>query len=187
MTFLPPPHAETRTTRRWTRLPDRFRRDRSGATAIEFALVAMPLFLTIFVILECALHYFVGTSLDMAVQRTSRQIRTGQVQALALDQAAFKSAVCHEMKDLFGCREKLRLKVDVVADVGDPTQSDPTDRDGNLVVEDSFNTGRSGDVLLVQAFLPWPAFARLVSLSGERTSEGDYILRSSTLFRNEPF
>lgn len=165
----------------------RFIDDRKGVAAIEFAMVALPLFMTIFVILECAVQYFVATSLDLAVQTTARQIRTGQVQERGLDKPAFKAALCGQINDFFGCSSKLKLKVDVVENVAATAAADPIDGSGNLQVTETYNIGKSGDFLLVQAFLPWPAFLQMFTLSGQKTADGDYVLRSSSLFRNEPF
>lgn len=165
----------------------RFQKDCNGVAAIEFALVAIPLFMTLFVILECAMQYFVGASIDLAVQRTARQIRTGQVQEQALDRTQFKAMVCKQITDLFGCPSRLKIKIEVIKNIAATASSDPIDSGGNLVVDETFDIGKSGDFLLVQAFFPWPAFTPIVTLASQKTKAGEYVLRSSTLFRNEPF
>lgn len=165
----------------------RFQRDQKGTVAIEFAIVALPLLLTIFVILECAVQYFVASGLSIALQKTGRQIRTGQAIEKALDREAFKAAVCDQLGGAFGCSSNLLLKVDVVSDIKKAEINRPIDDSGNVAVEETFDPGKSGDFVLVQAFLPWPTFFKMVSLSNQRTKDGGYVLGASDLFRNEPF
>lgn len=77
-----------------------FRRDRSGATAIEFAAVSMPFFMFAFGMFGVGWFYLVSTSLDHAVETASREIRTGEVndpannggQTLTVDE--FKQRIC---------------------------------------------------------------------------------------------
>src|SRR3990172_8738153 len=75
----------------------RFRRDKSGASALEFALVAMPLILLLLAVLEVGLVYFANFSLENAVAQGARLIRTGQVQSQGFDAGAFKSEVCKHL------------------------------------------------------------------------------------------
>jgi len=169
------------------RRPKRLHDDERGSVAVEFAILAIPLFMTIFVIVEGALQYFVGTSLDVAVEKAGRRIRTGQAMEQKIDRSTLKSWICAEIADSFGCPSRLLLRVDVVGKITDARVLDPIDAEGNLKVDEAYNTGRSGDLILVQAFLPWPMLSSLYSLSGKTTNKGDYVLRSISLFRNEPF
>ncbi len=56
----------------------RFGRDRRGATAIEFALIALPFFALMMAILETFLTFFASQTIETAVNRGARLIRTGQ-------------------------------------------------------------------------------------------------------------
>jgi Flp pilus assembly protein TadG len=169
------------------RRPKRLHDDERGSVAVEFAILAIPLFMTIFVIVECALQYFVGNSLDVAVEKAGRRIRTGQAIEQKVDRNTLKSWICKEIDNSFGCPSKLLLRVDVVGKITDARVLDPIDAAGNLKLDEAFDTGRSGDLVLVQAFLPWPSLSTFYSLSGKTTNKGDYVLRSISLFRNEPF
>ncbi len=58
-----------------------FARDRRGAAAVEFAILA-PLFLAlVFSILEAGYFFFVSSAVDQATARAARLIRTGAVQS----------------------------------------------------------------------------------------------------------
>ena len=67
-----------------------FARDERGATAIEFALLALPFFTLIFAILETSIVFLAGQILDSAVQDASRKIRTGQAQKPATTSTSFR-------------------------------------------------------------------------------------------------
>jgi len=58
----------------------RFLRDRHGATALEFGLVALPFLVVILQVLELSLVFLVYAQLDTALANASRSIRTGALQ-----------------------------------------------------------------------------------------------------------
>ena len=58
----------------------RFARRQDGAAAVEFAFIAVPFLALLFAILETALVFFAGQSLESAVADTGRLIMTGQAQ-----------------------------------------------------------------------------------------------------------
>lgn len=58
----------------------RFRENRTGASAVEFALIA-PIFLVLlFAIIETALMFFASQVLETMTQDAARMILTGQAQ-----------------------------------------------------------------------------------------------------------
>src|ERR1700757_628082 len=76
----------------------RFLRAERGATAVEFALVSLPMLVMVFGLLELALVFLVGLTLDNATQIASRQIRTGEFQTSGgTSKANFKTLVCSNM------------------------------------------------------------------------------------------
>src|SRR5579872_7606870 len=71
---------------------------RDGATAVEFAMVAVPFFALLFGVLELGMLFMASTTIDAATVQVARQIRTGQFQSGANHSAAdFKTAVCNNM------------------------------------------------------------------------------------------
>ena len=54
------------------------------------AIVATPFLAVLFAIMETAMVFFAGQTLETAVADSSRLILTGQAQTQALNQAAFK-------------------------------------------------------------------------------------------------
>ena len=62
---------------------------------LEFALIALPLFILIFGILEVGLQMYWGTyELDNATLTAARLIRTGQAQTANLSQDAIIAKIC---------------------------------------------------------------------------------------------
>ena len=59
----------------------RFRRNRRGSAAVEFALVAPMFFALLFAIIETAIVFFAGQVLETVTQNSARMIMTGQAQS----------------------------------------------------------------------------------------------------------
>lgn len=166
----------------------RFGRDRRGATAIEFAFVAVPFLFMMFALIELGVLFMMDVTLESAVGQTGRLIRTGQAHGQSMGAAQFKQAVCSQM-GLFEarCREKLLVDVRVLPRFTGQTPPDPVNADGEL--SDSglvFAIGGPGDIILVSAWYPQPIFTPLISQGTERVA-GHRVLNATTAFRNEPF
>src|ERR1044072_8404833 len=86
---------------RATSIARRFIRHQEGATAIEFGLVAAPFLALVFAIMETAIVFFAGQTLETAAADGARLIMTGQAQTAGYDQAGFKNAVCSKVYGLF--------------------------------------------------------------------------------------
>ena len=90
----------------------RFGRDERGVTAVEMALVAGPFLFGLLAIFEVALTFLGGQTLQMAVDNTARQIRTGEARTNTLaTRAGFVEAVCREALILHDCEAKLRVDI----------------------------------------------------------------------------
>ena len=104
-----------------------FRRANDGATAIEFALLALPFCVLLFSILELAIIFFITAALDHGTAQAARQIRTGELQASETSKTAqlkaFRDRICEEMAGLADC--DTRLRVDLVSDVSFTTATLP--------------------------------------------------------------
>src|SRR4051794_38395839 len=77
----------------------RFRRNRRGSAAVEFALVAPVFFALLFAIIETAIVFFAGQVLETGVQDSSRLIYTSQ----SVTAANFKQDLCDRVATLFSC------------------------------------------------------------------------------------
>ena len=89
----------------------RLARKEDGAAAIEFGMVAAPFLLLVFAIMETAIVFFAGQTLETAVADSSRLIMTGQAQTQGFNQSAFKNAVCAKIYGLFDCANGVHIDV----------------------------------------------------------------------------
>lgn len=165
----------------------RFARDRSGAAAVEFALVAAPFFLLIFLILEVALIFFATAVIEDAVSQSARDIRTGEVQATGQTEADFRASICQRINTVADC-SRLRLDVRTFDNFTSTDLSAPLDEDGDLDDQNfMFEPGEAGDVVVVRVFYDWQLLGPgiingLADMPGNRR-----LISSATAFRNEPF
>lgn len=172
---------------RHARFLSRFRRNRSGATAVEFAMIAAPFFFLLFAMIEIAAVFFAGTVLENAVLETARQIRTGQAHGAGMSQAAFRQEVCDRIAVIAGC-QRLEIDVRVFENFGDIDQSSPIREDGSLDTSGfGWDIGDAGDIVLVRVFYKWPLMTPNFGGALTNMEDNQRLLTSATVFRNEPF
>ncbi len=164
----------------------RLRADNSGATAIEFGIIATPFFALMVALIEVSLVFFANFTLENAVDRASRMIRTGQAQEQGFSEAQFKQAVCDNVSGLYDCMAGLKLDVQKFDDFTGISLSDPLDGDGELRTDFGFDIGGGGDVVVVRAFYEWDLIANLPGGLGNMPG-GGRLLVATAAFRNEPF
>ena len=172
----------------------RFRRAENGATAVEFALVSMPFFMLVWAIIELGMVFFVDVTLDNAVGKMARQIRTGEFQTAGGTAASFKTSICDRMLWLqSGCSSNLKVDVrtfelfedvkDAPPATTDPEGGDPEFNDAN----NCFQTGGPTNIVLVRAFYEWTLFTPLLNQSLVNLGGNKRLLTATTIFRNEPY
>ncbi|MCR9130145.1 MAG: pilus assembly protein [Alphaproteobacteria bacterium] len=185
--MISPPFFSELTRQRARAAARRFARDRNGAAAVEFAMVATPFFMLLFGILEIALVFFASAIIEDGVAEASRDIRTGQFQNSGLNEDDFRAAICQRIDVVADCG---RLRVDVRTFDNFSSSQFGTPRGGNGDLDDSgftFEPGDAGDVVVVRVFYDWPLLGPgfingLSNLPGNRR-----LISSATAFRNEPF
>ena len=59
--------------------------------------------------------------------------------------------------------------------------------DGNLNVQENYDPGKGGDIVVVRAYYEWPVFVRLLGNDLSTLSNGTHLLVATAAFRNEPF
>jgi Flp pilus assembly protein TadG len=164
-----------------------FKRDSSGASALEFALLATPTILLLFAALEVGLVYFANLTLENATSQAARMIRTGQAHNANFDAAKFKQAVCSKVSGPISCGG-LKLDVRHFSSFGGSQLPPPLDANGNLTTNFTYDPGQGGDVVVVRAFYEWNLTAKMpkgIALSN--MGNGNRLLAATVAFRNEPF
>ncbi len=164
-----------------------FRRDRSGATAIEFAIVAMPFLTVVFAIIELGLAFFVNRILDNSVADATRLIKTGQAQQQGLNEAQFKTAVCRQLTTALCNESRLEVDVRVFNSFSQIALPDLVDADGNSTGRSSYAAGKGGQIVVARVIYRWPMFTSLLRTNAGDTGNMERLLISTAVFRNEPF
>jgi Flp pilus assembly protein TadG len=161
----------------WVRL-HRAARNQSGATLVEFSLIALPLLLLIMATFEVGFIYWANQELENATGDAARLVRTGQVQNANMSLAQLKTQLCNRTALLVGCQSRVRLDVRSAPSFDAITPPQPLDGSGQLKGDNAFNfsPGGSNDAVLVTAFYDWKSLFT-----------GVYIVRAATPARNEPF
>lgn len=170
-----------------------FARDRRGATALEFSLVAFPFLLIMFAAFEYILIYLVTISLDSATLEAARQIRTGELQQQTggITAAKFKALVCSNMgwmSDSTGatgmCNDQLSIDVRTFGQfAGDspPPLSDM--QKGSLM----FDVGGPGAIVMVTTFFKWNLLTPALQTGFSNMGTGIDVISTRAVFRNEPY
>jgi len=177
-----------------SRLARWLRNDR-GATAIEFAIVAVPFFMFVLGILGMGLYFLTTNSLEHGVEAAARKIRTGEAQKSSTTVGDFKRSVCDEAGNYIDCN-KLHVLVQHASSWSNLTPQECVDKNNNMVAStgDSGDaiydyTGGASEVVLVTLCYQWD-LARSFSflhLGASSDGSGSAIIQAATAFRVEPY
>jgi Flp pilus assembly protein TadG len=165
-----------------------FMADSRGATAVEFALVALPFLALIVALIQTFLVFFAQASLESVVQQSSRLVLTGQVQSLQMKKDDFKKAVCKQVVILFSC-DGLMVDVQVANAWSSANTSLPTltfNAQGQVTNVWQFNPGDVGDIVVVRVMYQWPVMLGPLGFNLSNVSSGNRLIMASAAFQNEP-
>lgn len=165
-----------------------FARDKRGATAVEFALVAAPFLALIIALIQTFLVFFAQQMLESIVRQSARLVMTGQVQSAQMTQAAFKQKVCEQIVILFNC-SGLMVDMQVAnswtsANTGMPTLT--FDSSGKVTNTWQYDPGDAGDIVVLRVMYEWPVVLGPLGFNLSNLSNGNRLIMSSAAFQNEP-
>jgi Flp pilus assembly protein TadG len=163
-----------------------FRRRDDGAVAVEFAFVLAPFLAVLFAIMETAMVFFAGQTLETAVADSSRLILTGQAQNGGLTQETFKNAVCARIYGLFDCGEGITVDVQKYTAFADADLSRPVDDEGN-VKPGGYNPGGPCEIVVVRLIYQFPVYLSMMGFDLADMSGNKRLLVATSVFRNEPY
>ena len=169
----------------------RFRRNRRGSAAVEFALVAPVFFALLFAIIETAIIFFTSQVLETVTQDSARQIMTGQAQDANLSQAQFKdNIVCPPgavARVLFDCTNGIYIDVRSYPAFAAVNVADPIDGARSFINDMKFCPGKDGDIVVVRIFYQWPLFVTGLGYNIANLAGSKRLLTATAAFKNEPF
>ena len=164
-----------------------FARDRRGATAVEFAMVAAPFMALVFGIFELGMMFLVSTTMESSAQEEARTLRTGQFQAAGGAAASYKSAICGSLGWLTtDCNANLYVDVRTFPTFAAVSAPWPVTNGAIDPAKLTFQTTSACQIVLARAFYNWTLLAP--DLSGVAHLSGNKVLLSAAAsFRTEPY
>ncbi|MEM6461552.1 MAG: TadE/TadG family type IV pilus assembly protein [Pseudomonadota bacterium] len=178
------------------------RRDENGGVAIEFAFLAIPFFLLVFAIIETCLTFGAEQTMNYAVDKLGRELRTGQItfatgESTDMTEQEFRTALCNEVSVFFNCGDDVdqRLFVDLQSyatfaaiPTTVPLSSGELDTSGF-----SFSPGGPSTINMLRAyyirgiavdlFRPY-----LANIKAQGDADPDhYLIVATTAYRNEAY
>lgn len=182
-----------------------FIHDRQGFAAVEFGMIALPVLLLIFAILEYSYGNFAQSRLDAVVAQASRQIMTGYVQnqtvrGQPLTAQQFRDQiVCPKLPALLSCND---VYVDIESfnapnnlAVTSPYENYVNATKSGLVapkLDNSKNAYCIGDAkkyVVIRVAYPAPVLTTAILWPNAVTYKGrkSRLVTSTATFKNEPF
>jgi Flp pilus assembly protein TadG len=165
----------------------RFRRNRQGSAAVEFALVAPLFFGLLFAIIEMAMVFFASQVLETVAQDSGRMIMTGQAQTQDLTKQQFKDLVCSNVVALFDCVNGVSIDVKSYPAFAAVNIAAPIDAAKNFVPPNNYLPGQPGDVVVVRLFYQWPLFVTGFGFNIANIGTSHRLLTATAAFQNEPY
>jgi Flp pilus assembly protein TadG len=172
-----------------------FIRCTKGATAVEFALVGAPFIALLVAIFQATLVFFAGRVLDEITEEASRYIMTGQAQTGSMTQSQFATFLCTGsntsalVSALFSCNNFM-INIQNYASFAAASTASPTltfNGSGNVSNAWTYNTGNPGDIVVVQVMYQWPVVLGPLGFNLANLSNGNRLLVSTAVFKNEPY
>lgn len=165
--------------------------DDSGATAVEFGLLALPFFTIIAAIMQTSIIFLAGQVLESAVYDASRDIRTGLVQQTGGTLATFRTDVCNRLFGLFPNCAGLHIRVSELTNFQTATVQVPVDASCTTACTwtkpEAFSPGVGKSIVQVQVFYRYPVIVQLGPMGMSNLGDGSRLLGTATVFQNEPF
>ncbi|HEY5379253.1 MAG TPA: TadE/TadG family type IV pilus assembly protein [Pseudolabrys sp.] len=165
----------------------RFVRQQDGAAAVEFALVAAPFLALTFAILETAMVFFAGQTLEAAAADSARLIMTGEAQTKGFSQADFKTQVCNRIYGLFDCANGMYVDVKSYTSFASVNTASPVTGGALNTGSMTYTPGQPGDITVVSLYYQWPIYVSMFSNKLDNLNGGNRLLAATSVFRVEPY
>jgi len=166
----------------------RFVRQQDGAAAVEFALVATPFLALTFAIIESALVFFAGQTLEAANADAARLIMTGQAQTNGFSATDFKTQVCNRIAGLFDCNGGVYVDVKTYSDFSSVSSAPSPVANGQFdSTKMAYTPGGPGCIVKVSLYYQWPIYVSLLGNNLSNLNGNKRLLVATSVFRNEPY
>jgi Flp pilus assembly protein TadG len=172
-----------------------FQRNRDGATAIEFGILAIPFCLLLFAILESCISFAAQQVMSNVTDDIARQIRTGRLPAADNNKTAMTTKICGELAIIVSsCSTNLVIDLRVFDTYALAAAAAPIKLKGTGSSQDidetDFAVKAGGARTRKHAaclFTAGRVMTDLLRLSMSNIREKQTLLFATTTWRNEPF
>jgi len=167
----------------------RLARSEDGATAVEFALVAAPFLALLVALFQTGIVFLASRVLDEVVAQSGRYIMTGQAQTAGVTQSGFATYVCNQTFALFSC-SNFMINVQNYSSFSSATTTTPTLTFGSGGAVNNtwtYSPGNPGDIVVLQVMYQWPVVLGPLGFNLSNLSNGNRLLVSTAVFKNEPY
>jgi Flp pilus assembly protein TadG len=165
----------------------RFVRRQEGAAAVEFALVATPFLALLFAILETAMVFFAGQTLEAAASDSARLIMTGEAQTKSFSAADFKTEVCNRMYGLFDCTNGVYVDVKSYTSFAAVNTAYPVNNGKLDTANMGYSPGGPSTIVVVSLYYEWPIYVSLLGNNLANLDGNKRLLAATSVFRVEPY
>ncbi|GJD54375.1 TadE/TadG family type IV pilus assembly protein [Methylobacterium dankookense] len=176
--------------------PPRLRRaflaDRRGAAAVEFAILAAPFLALLCVVVESAMMTLSQQTLDLAMDRATRVLRTGEFQDMANGTDPSKRLqrlMCGGMVVFFRCDD---LKLDLTRSASFSTTQvavpyDSQRKNWAAGFGTNFQCPQGDDVVALRAAVPVLRLFGFLDFTHQSMGGNLQLLVATAIFRTEPY
>lgn len=162
------------------------RKNQSGSTAVEFALLALPFFALVAATIQLGIIFLSNQTLDAAIDTVSRRIQTGQVAASGFSESQFRDLICSEAILVGDCNSNIEISVRSFPNITALEEVDLYDSKGFPIIEPVFDPGAGGDIVVVSARITIPVLGGEWFFGDAFGANGMQLLTSKA-FTNEEF
>lgn len=164
----------------------KWRYNRDGSTAVEFALIGIPFIFLVVGIIEMALMFTAQSLLEASTAEAAREIRTGAVQQTSGEQG-FIDALCDYAAILIPCGD-LQYQVVAMENFGEAVDFPDAafDENGDLI-DQQFDAGGVSDVVMIRTAYKYPIKTPMMQLMLTNNGDSSRIMLSTIVLQTEPY
>lgn len=166
-------------------LLSRFLRQTKATSSVEFAFVATPFLALTLGVIQTAVMFLAGQSLETAAAVAGRLIMTGQAQTQGWTAAQFKTQVCNQIQAMFNCANGIYVDVETYPTFAAANLGLPINNGNFQTANLGYNPGGPGDIVVVRLYYQYPVYFSALPLSN--LSNGSNLMAATAVFQNEPY
>ncbi|MCE4222514.1 pilus assembly protein [Methylobacterium sp. C25] len=166
-------------------------RHTGGASAVEFALVALPFFMVLTAVFEAGLVTLAQQGLDNGLDRAARTLFTGTFQTNSDGTPAanrFRAEMCPAVVYIDCSQIKVEVTTGSTFASSSPTSPyNSSTRTANSSFGSKFQCPSANNIVTVRAVATVPRYFKFLTLNGLQLAAGGQMVVSTLVFRAEPY